>query len=909
MARAALAMRTIHPKPDMNAQLKRPPTGAGGKSRPDSATAEERRLGRVTANTLPRDKLPPPSASDRIVAIIAPSGYGKTTLALQWFQQVERDTTAGWLQIDADCRDSAVFIAKLEEAMNICRRRDGNAFCGVDDMEAAIDTWGAELRARRSPQLLFVDDAHLLEGSSAMRCLHLLIQGSPRNLGLVITSRNAEGLGLAAGTLRGEIRWITASQLALSQAEIAALALRNGQDLDPDEIDTISDLTEGWPVLTQLALCGMTARSRKEIASNNQMGIPVSAYIHDQFLAALTDTERKVATVMAILAEATLDLVESLTQASAKEALARFERIGTIRRHFRRERSALFVMHPMIREEVISRDPCDMAYRKSVQEHAAVWWWSHGEQERAIRLAISAGLEKNSRDWLLHYAPILIHREGRHETFLELLGAAEALWGRRERRLSSWSVSALMFLRRYPEAERLLVELSEAGGSQDEDGETGGAQQYDPADLQRAVIAGLCDDYIAAGKFAKNWIDLGGGELFYQGMAWIAVAFSQKCQCEFSAVRASLNNARLLARTAGSAYAIAWARVVGVAALLKEGRFREVLAETAAAEAEFGDARAGVADLLALMKATSALASYERGDFENCLAALEVAMPCLHRQGIVDAMIAGYVAAARLQAARGQMSAALDVLAEGQRVGRDRGLARLCITLDFEREMLLLKHGASQTHSLEALASVNSGGRPMPGLLRDKNTRLSIRLAIANGCAGAEGEALKAAVVRARQTGQRYKLAELLVFDALRLHAMGRTTQALGALTESLEIAVSEGYFRLYVDEGESILGLLRLLGKGNALAEPVAALVAGILQAKATEDNSSGNPAVDVLSDREMEILVLVDEGLSNKDISRKLFLTEGTVKWHLHNLYSKLHVKSRTSALHAAKSAGLLA
>lgn len=862
----------------------------------------------ITTNALRRKKLRPISEDDRVIAIVAPSGYGKTTLALQWLLETRKDVAAGWIHVDENCRDPVVFVDRLGEALGTGGPRDGNAFCGTEDLEAAIDSWVSGVRARRRRHVLFVDDAHVLEGSGAMRCLHLLIRCMPRNLVLVVTSRGAEGLGLAAAALRGEVRWITLPQLTLSQEEIAALAKENGLALDLSEVEAIAELTEGWPALTQLALCSMGAGGGGRFARESYLGVPVASYIHDQFLATLSGQERRIVSVMAIVGEGTQQLLESLTSVVISDELGRFEQMGAVRRHARRGKPVLWVMHPMIREGIVAREQPHANWSRSIQRRAASWWWSHDEPERAIRLGIATEMCAEVQYWLCRYSPVLIHREGRHETFLQLLSAAERLWGRPDLELSSWAVSALMFLRRYGEAERLLLELSKVQvASEGRGGELGGCRT-DPADLQRAVIAGLCDDYIAAGIFARNWISQGAGDPFYQGMAWIAIAFSQKCQCQFSEAKLSLDKARTLMQQVESAYGIAWARVVGIVSLLKEGRFREVVAETAVAEVELQDGRSGVTDLVALMKATSALASYERGDLDQCQAALEIAMPCLHRQGIVDAMIAGYVAAARLQVARGRLSAGLDVLAEGQRVGMDRGLSRLSITMEFERAMLLAKHGAGHKDHGPGDAPKPHPASAMEGLMRDKSARLSVRLALANNRPEMAGEALAGALARARESGQRYKLAELLVFDSLCLFARGKIPAASSSLAESLEIGLSEGYFRLYVDEGEAVAKILRLLAKSVAVSPPVATLIRHILEAQSTGFAQPIIQGQTPLSEREKEILALVDGGLSNREISQRLFLTEGTVKWHLHNLYNKLDVRSRTSALHAAKSAGLL-
>jgi DNA-binding CsgD family transcriptional regulator len=71
----------------------------------------------------------------------------------------------------------------------------------------------------------------------------------------------------------------------------------------------------------------------------------------------------------------------------------------------------------------------------------------------------------------------------------------------------------------------------------------------------------------------------------------------------------------------------------------------------------------------------------------------------------------------------------------------------------------------------------------------------------------------------------------------------------------------------------------------------------------------SSALPPAEALSEREMEVLRLIDVGLSNRDIADELFLTVGTVKWHTNNIYTKLGVNSRTQALARARDMNLLA
>jgi ATP/maltotriose-dependent transcriptional regulator MalT len=61
-------------------------------------------------------------------------------------------------------------------------------------------------------------------------------------------------------------------------------------------------------------------------------------------------------------------------------------------------------------------------------------------------------------------------------------------------------------------------------------------------------------------------------------------------------------------------------------------------------------------------------------------------------------------------------------------------------------------------------------------------------------------------------------------------------------------------------------------------------------------------------LTRREISILKRLETGLSNKEIAEAIFVSEGTLKWHLHNVYSKLDVKNRSGAMMRARTLGIL-
>jgi LuxR family maltose regulon positive regulatory protein len=64
----------------------------------------------------------------------------------------------------------------------------------------------------------------------------------------------------------------------------------------------------------------------------------------------------------------------------------------------------------------------------------------------------------------------------------------------------------------------------------------------------------------------------------------------------------------------------------------------------------------------------------------------------------------------------------------------------------------------------------------------------------------------------------------------------------------------------------------------------------------------------IEPLSERELEVLQLISEGLTNRDIASRLFLSLNTVKVHTRNIYGKLDIHNRTQAVAKARTLGIL-
>ena len=111
---------------------------------------------------------------------------------------------------------------------------------------------------------------------------------------------------------------------------------------------------------------------------------------------------------------------------------------------------------------------------------------------------------------------------------------------------------------------------------------------------------------------------------------------------------------------------------------------------------------------------------------------------------------------------------------------------------------------------------------------------------------------------------------------------------------------------RLYLDEGPELEGLLRRVVEKPQSPTPAFAYARTLLLAAgATSARPDSAPRdQERPTERELQILGLLADGLSNSEVAERLVLTEGTVKWHLHNIYAKLSVKNRTGALREARA-----
>jgi LuxR family maltose regulon positive regulatory protein len=260
-------------------------------------------------------------------------------------------------------------------------------------------------------------------------------------------------------------------------------------------------------------------------------------------------------------------------------------------------------------------------------------------------------------------------------------------------------------------------------------------------------------------------------------------------------------------------------------------------------------------------------------------------------------LVDGYRALARVLQAQGREAGAGSMLDKAEDVARRRA-PHLLRTVAAARARLHLACGD--------LAAAQRWASERDLVTGTEFERLVLARVLIAGGSLAQALDLLERLGRSAEAGQRLgSLVEAQLLQALAREGQGRRADALAALDAALSLAEPQGYIRLFAEEGAP---LARLLRQTAARGSAAAARLQAALSASASPVLPAGAPFVERLSARELEVLHLIADGLSNHEIADELVLAVTTVKKHASNIYGKLGVHSRTEAVARARDLGWL-
>jgi LuxR family maltose regulon positive regulatory protein len=274
------------------------------------------------------------------------------------------------------------------------------------------------------------------------------------------------------------------------------------------------------------------------------------------------------------------------------------------------------------------------------------------------------------------------------------------------------------------------------------------------------------------------------------------------------------------------------------------------------------------------------------------------------------------LAIARLRQAQGDVTGALAALDEAVGAAQTIGA-----------EMLLRDAAAQRARQWAQLGRIDQAALWLADLAslagshahRMEVERLAeVQILVARGQA-VDALALAEEIRReAERHGRLGAVLEALVLQALAYDLNAQRGAALQALDLSLAMSAPESYVRLYLNQGPRMLALLREAAARGVQPGHISSLLAGASFTTPQWAASAGSaiaaagpeePALaEPLSERELEVLRLLAGYLSNSEIGRRLTVSTGTVKTHIHHIYGKLGVTGRADAIRRARALQLI-
>jgi LuxR family maltose regulon positive regulatory protein len=276
--------------------------------------------------------------------------------------------------------------------------------------------------------------------------------------------------------------------------------------------------------------------------------------------------------------------------------------------------------------------------------------------------------------------------------------------------------------------------------------------------------------------------------------------------------------------------------------------------------------------------------------------------------GFIEILKTGAILKSKILAAGGDITGGLDALAEVLSFLDETG--NRMTRVDIQAAVALLHTRANHKYEARAWAENQEAGFDgNPGLVRGEVLFTLARVLTRLDRIDEARSLLIKLEAEASRAGSRGRQAEAGLLLALLETKGGNRAEGFGYLSAALTVTARTGDLRLFLDEGPVLLGLLEDYAKNERVEKPVS----DFIQALVAAGGKSGIVPVQVglvekLSERELQVLALMSEGLTNPEIAGRLFLSLATIKTHLNNIYGKLNARNRADAVMRAKELHLL-
>jgi LuxR family maltose regulon positive regulatory protein len=868
--------------------------------------------------------------SRKLTLLSAPAGFGKTTLVAEWLDGVGRPFA--WLSLDERDNDPFRFLTYLIAALKGVNEnigREVESVLGtpqVPPVELLVTALVNDIASLAKPFVLVLDDYHVISTDWIHEVIEYLITYLPAQIHLLLLSRHDPPLALSRLRVRDQLTEIRADDLRFTRQEAASFLNRSMDlNLSEENVTALGSRTEGWVAGLQLA--ALALRSPQSIHTQKD----VTAFIED-----FGGTHRYVIDYLAdeVLRKQPEEIRAFLRQTSVLDRLsapvcnALIGRDDSAKLLRQLEVGNLFLIPLDGRREWYRYHPLFSGFLRTelgdergaaLHLKAARWFAGQDLWEEAVGHALASG----EMDEAARMVALAAGDAVRNASFMTLLGWLDALPDhlvQADCELATYKGFMLVLFNRYTEAT-VYAESAE----QTLLPETPQSSRGRLLSLQAhmALFSGASD---SSARLSKEGLDyLGDEDFFFRDLTFNILGQALDMQGDLVSAADVYRDSVRAGRRTGNQLRTLVTLTNLLFAWNELGRRQEAVSMCQQVLRDSAVLSGALSPLNDVLYLGWSLLSYEASELDLAMQQVARARALCERANIIDGIWWGQYILARVHLARGESDAALRLIHDAQSFPTS-GKPHEDWFPALEAEIKLQRGDlAAATRWAQAAKFTPTD---VPHHWNERPYFTYARQLLAQGRLEEAG-VLLANLERSAQVGERRrKLITVNLLQALLHRAQGDESGALGHLGTALRLAAPENYIQAILNQGSAIA---ELLPKARHIAP---AFVDGLVGAFQAQGRSSSFSSVEVtehsgaraaaslvplpvpdleeivesISERELQVLGLVANGLSNREVAEALFVTVGTVKKHLNNLFGKLAVKSRTQAVARARELNLL-
>jgi LuxR family maltose regulon positive regulatory protein len=845
-----------------------------------------------------------------------------------------------WLSLDEGDSDPTRFLAYLIAALQTIVPDFGQGVLAAlqaaqPPVDALLTSLLNELAALPDRLIFVLDDYHTLDCKPIDEALTFLLDHLPPQLQLVITTREDPQLPLARLRARGQLTELRAADLRFTASEAADFLKHSmSLNLSADDVAALETRTEGWIAGLQLAALSMQGRSDAagfigSFTGSHHFALDylLEEVLHQQATEIQSFLLRT--SILDRLCGALCEAVLLTPPGSGQTTLEHLERanlfivpLDNMRQWYRYHR--LFA--DLLRQRLPQTAPNIAEYHL----RASRWHEANGTMAEAFHHAIAAkdfarAADVAERAW-----------QSMDGTFQS---AAWLSWVKQlpdemigiRPVLSTQYAWALMDTGEIEACESHLRNAERCLAGSSDEMIVVEQEQFEslPAliAMARAYMAQSQGNSAATVKYAELALQLIPPEdVFRRAQATVMLEFTHWATGDLEAARRAMDDWMTSMQQLGHIVFVVASGFAVADIQVAQGRLRAAIRTYQQALQLAEKSGPAAQSITAHHHLGLALRYHELGNAEAFTQHWRRAEELDKRTTLVDWPHRWCLAQARLKQAEGDFDAALDLLDEAKRVYAKNPVPDLR-PIETLKAQVYLKQGRL-TEAQEWVRKRDLSADDEISYLHEYEYLTLARVLIVENQT-TQALSLLDRLLQAAEVGQRAgSVIEILIAQALAYRVRGNTPAALATLERALTCAEPEGYVRIFVNEGETMRWLMAdcrsLIEKqgpreGQRMIRYVDKLLAAFPRSAAIPSAIKDQPhlhraqaqASDVvasLSPRELEVLRLMAQGLSNQEIADRLFLALSTVKGHTRLIFDKLQVQRRTEAVARARELGLL-